>query len=174
MRGESGNNSRIVSRLKHLQAGTGTVQIAAINTAAITAVIFSLVDRLMASSERDANLSAALYGGLSCLRCDGDHAPTGYLACLSSRSLVGFGRRRGLQLRGWHRRRLEPRPRRAQGIKARRVGISVAVDDATDCRCHRGELVGGEVHCRHGSGLLLSPAPSHKAGRHRQVKRALS
>jgi hypothetical protein len=76
MRGKSGNNSRIVSRLKHLQTGTGTVQIAATNTAAITAVIFSLVDRLMASSERDANLSAALYAGLSCLRCDGDHPPT--------------------------------------------------------------------------------------------------
>jgi hypothetical protein len=60
-RGESGNNSRIVSRLKHLQTGSGTVQIAAISTAAITAVIFSLVDRLMASSERDANLSAVLY-----------------------------------------------------------------------------------------------------------------
>jgi hypothetical protein len=61
MRGESGNNLRIVSHLKHLQTGTGTVQIAAINTAAITAVIFNLVDRSMASSERDANLSAALY-----------------------------------------------------------------------------------------------------------------
>jgi hypothetical protein len=30
------------------------------------------------------------------------------------------------------------------------VGISVAFDDATDCRCHRGQLVGGEVNRRHG------------------------
>jgi hypothetical protein len=55
MRGESGNNSR------RLQTGTGTLHTIAISTAAITAVIFSLVDRSMASSERDANLSAALY-----------------------------------------------------------------------------------------------------------------
>jgi hypothetical protein len=61
LRGESGNNSRIVSRLKHLQTGTGTIHSTAISTAAITAVIFSLVDRSMASSERDANLSTALY-----------------------------------------------------------------------------------------------------------------
>jgi hypothetical protein len=46
---------------RRLQTGTGTAQITAISTAAITAVIFSLVDRSMASSERDANLSAALY-----------------------------------------------------------------------------------------------------------------
>ena len=42
-----------------LQTGTGTVHRTAISTAASTAVIFSLVDRSMASSERDANLSAA-------------------------------------------------------------------------------------------------------------------
>ena len=56
-------------------------------------------------------------------------------------------------------RRVEPRQRRAQGIKARRVRISVAFDDATDCRCHRGQLVVGEVNCRHGLdiiGLYLS------------------
>jgi hypothetical protein len=47
-------------------------------------------------------------------------------------------------------RRLQPRQRRAQRVKARRVGISVAGDDATDCRCHRGQLVVGEVNCRHG------------------------
>jgi hypothetical protein len=56
--------------------------------------------------------------------------------------LVGFGWRRGL--RGWRRSgRLEPRQGRAQRIKARRVGISVAFDDATDCRCYRGQLVVG-------------------------------
>ena len=59
--GESGEDLRIVSRIENLQTGTGTVQRTAISTAASTAVIFSLVDRSMASSERDANLSAALY-----------------------------------------------------------------------------------------------------------------
>jgi hypothetical protein len=43
------------------QTGTGKLHTTAISTAAITAVIFSLVDRSMVSSERDANLSAALY-----------------------------------------------------------------------------------------------------------------
>jgi hypothetical protein len=47
--------------LRFLQTGTGTVQRTAISTAISAAVIFSLVDRSMASSERDANLSAALY-----------------------------------------------------------------------------------------------------------------
>jgi hypothetical protein len=51
-------------------------------------------------------------------------------------------------------RRVEPRQRRAQGIKARRVRISVAFDDATDCRCHRGQLVVGEVNCRHGPNII--------------------
>jgi hypothetical protein len=35
MRGESGNNSRIVTRLKHLQTGTGKFHTTAISTAAI-------------------------------------------------------------------------------------------------------------------------------------------
>ena len=61
MSGESGDDLRIVSRIENLQTGTGTVQRTAISTVASTAVIFSLVDRSMASSERDANLSAALY-----------------------------------------------------------------------------------------------------------------
>ena len=40
---------------RFLQTGTGTVQTTAISTVAITAVIFSLVDRFMASSrEREA------------------------------------------------------------------------------------------------------------------------
>jgi hypothetical protein len=55
--------------------------------------------------------------GLSRLRCDGDHAPTGCFA--------GYRRARLSALAG--------------------VGISVAGDDATDCRCYRGQLVGGEV-----------------------------
>ena len=44
-----------------LHTGTGTAQTTAISTAAIAAVIFSLVDRSMASSGSDANLSAAVY-----------------------------------------------------------------------------------------------------------------
>jgi hypothetical protein len=44
-----------------LQTGTGTAQTTAISTVAITAVIFSLVDRSMASSGSGANLGAALY-----------------------------------------------------------------------------------------------------------------
>jgi hypothetical protein len=40
----------------------------------------------------------------------------------------------------------------APAIKTRRVGIAVAFDDATDCRCHRGQLVVGKINCRHGSG----------------------
>jgi hypothetical protein len=50
-RRESGVNAQIVDRLEHLQTGTGTAQTTAISTAAITAVIFSLVDRFMASSK---------------------------------------------------------------------------------------------------------------------------
>ena len=53
MSGESGDDLRIVSRIENLQTGTGTVQRTAISTVASTAVIFSLVDRSMASSERD-------------------------------------------------------------------------------------------------------------------------
>ena len=62
-----GPNARRCPRLRRppparlLQTGTGTAQTAAISTAAITAVIFSLVDRSMASSGSDANLIAALY-----------------------------------------------------------------------------------------------------------------
>ena len=48
--------------------------------------------------------------------------------------------------------RLQPRQRRAQRIQARRVGISVAFDEATDCRCDRGELVVREVNGRHDPG----------------------
>jgi len=39
------------------------------------------------------------------------------------------------------------------------VGISVACDGATDCRCYGGQLLVGEVNCRHGLdiiGLYLS------------------
>jgi hypothetical protein len=89
MRGESGNNLRIVNLLKHPQTGTGTVQIAAINTAAITAVIFNLMDRSIASSEAMPTSTSPIRG-LSCLRCDADHVPTGCFAG-SPRPLVGFG-----------------------------------------------------------------------------------
>ena len=51
-------------------------------------------------------------------------------------------------------RRLEPRQRRPQRIQSRSVRIPVASDDTTNGRCHRGQLVVGEVNCRHG----LSPA----------------
>jgi hypothetical protein len=44
-----------------LQTGTGTVQRTAISTAASTAVIFSLVDRSMASSERDPTSAPRYY-----------------------------------------------------------------------------------------------------------------
>jgi hypothetical protein len=47
--------------LRFLQTGTGTVQRTAISTAVSTAVIFSLVDRSMESSECDPTLSAAPY-----------------------------------------------------------------------------------------------------------------
>jgi hypothetical protein len=47
---------------------------------------------------------------------------------------------------------LEPRQGRPQRIKARRVGISVAFDDAPDCRSQRGQLVGREVNRRHLAG----------------------
>jgi hypothetical protein len=40
-------------------------------------------------------------------------------------------------------------PGRPQRIQTRGVGISIAFDDATDCRCHRGQLVVGEVNYRH-------------------------
>jgi hypothetical protein len=65
MSGETGGNSRIVDRHSPpLQTGTGTVQRTAINTAASTAVIFSLVDRSMASLRTRSNPSAALYSPL--------------------------------------------------------------------------------------------------------------
>ena len=44
-----------------LQTGTGTAHTTAINTAAITAVIFSLVDRSMASSGKRCQLLAVAY-----------------------------------------------------------------------------------------------------------------
>ena len=62
-----------------LQTGTDTVQRTAISSAISTAVILSLVDRSMASSERAIQLQRSPVRGLSWLRCDGDHAPTGCL-----------------------------------------------------------------------------------------------
>jgi hypothetical protein len=79
------------------------------------------------------------------------------------------GCRRPLRGRAWLRRRLEPRQRRTQRVKARRVGISVFFDDAPDCRCHRSELVVGEVNCRHGPGYnratFVQQGEGHAAAR---------
>jgi hypothetical protein len=44
------------------------------------------------------------------------------------------------------------------------VGISVAFDDATDCRCYRGQLVGGEINCRHGPDIIGRQLSSKKRG----------
>ena len=89
---------------RFLQTGTGTVQTTAISTVAITAVIFSLVDRFMASSRERGRASRPASTGActppGCLCCDVDHAPTGCLSCLSPRPLVGFGWL-GLRVRGW-------------------------------------------------------------------------
>ena len=61
-----------------------------------------------------------------------------------------LGWRRGLRLRGWLCGRLKPRQRGAQRVEARGARKAVVFDGAPDCRCYRGELVGGEVNCRHG------------------------
>ena len=45
----------------------------------------------------------------------------------------------------------------AQRIEAWRVWEPVFVDEAPDCRCHGGELVVGEIDCRHG--LTVAPRP---------------
>jgi hypothetical protein len=84
-RRESGVNARIVDRLEHLQTGTGKLHNTAISTAAITAVIFNLVDRTMASLRTRCQPQRRPVRALSCLRCDGDHAPTGCLSCLPAR-----------------------------------------------------------------------------------------
>ena len=83
------------------------------STAAITAMIFSLVDRSMASSERDANFSAALYAAsrvyavmVITLRPAASR--------VYRRALVDFWRRRGLRMQSWLRRSVEPRQRRAR------------------------------------------------------------
>ena len=53
--------SKATATARPLQTGTGTAQTTAISTAAMIAAIFNLVDRSMASSGSDANLSAAVY-----------------------------------------------------------------------------------------------------------------
>jgi hypothetical protein len=53
--------SRRTATARLPQTRTGTAHRTAITSAAVTAVIFSLVDRSMASSERDPNLSDYLY-----------------------------------------------------------------------------------------------------------------
>jgi hypothetical protein len=72
---------------RQLQTGTGKLYTTAISTA-ITAVIFSLVDRSMASSERDANFSAALYTASRAYAVTVIRHPTGCFWGLSPRPLV--------------------------------------------------------------------------------------
>jgi hypothetical protein len=99
-----------------------------------------------------------------------DAEPQGFtVRVLAPRPPVGFGWRRSLRGRGWLRGRrgdffaetlslggrgllgrVEPRQRRARRIKAWSVGISVAFDDAADCRRHCSELVVRKSNCRHG------------------------
>jgi hypothetical protein len=54
-------------------------------------VIFSLVDKSMASLRTRCQPQRRPIRGLSSLRCDGDHTPTGCLSCLPARPLVAFG-----------------------------------------------------------------------------------
>jgi hypothetical protein len=63
-----------------LQTGTGKAHTTAISAAISTTVIFSLVDKSMASLRARCQPQRRAVRGLSCLHCDGDHAPTG---CLS-------------------------------------------------------------------------------------------
>jgi hypothetical protein len=81
------------------QTGTGKLHTTAISTAAITAVIFSLVDRSMVSSERDANLSAALYAASRAYAVTGITLRPAASCVYRRAQLVGFGWRRGLRRR---------------------------------------------------------------------------
>ena len=95
--------------------------------------------------------------------CGRGHFPTG----LAPRPLVALGRRRlrvRLSLRGWLRRRrgVELCQRGAERVQTWGAGEPVFVDEAPDRRRHRGQLVVGEVNCRHGlngfSAKTLDPA----------------
>ena len=48
------------------------------------------------------------------------------------------------------------------------MGKSVIFNGAPDCRCHRGEFVGGEVNCRHGSDIIGRHLSSKEAFRARR------
>jgi hypothetical protein len=50
-------------------------------------------------------------------------------------------------------------------------GISIAFDDATDCRCYRGQLVGGEVNGRHGPDIIGRHLSRQGEGRHASRRR---
>jgi hypothetical protein len=115
-----------------LQAGTGTVQSTAISTAIRTPVIFSLVDRSMASSERDANLSAALYAASRAFAVTVITLRPVCFSGLSPRPLVGFGGRRGLRGRGRIRRRRGGEPRHRGLFYRCRLGQSSPMR-----RCHK-------------------------------------
>jgi hypothetical protein len=84
---------------RQLQTGTGRAQITAISTAAITAVIFSLVDKSMASSERDANLSATLYAASRAYAVMAITLRPAASRVYRSAPLVAFGSRRALRRR---------------------------------------------------------------------------
>lgn len=45
----------------------------------------------------------------------------------------------------------------AQPVEAWRVGEPVFVDEAPNGRCHGGELVVGEIDCRHGLAAAAAP-----------------
>jgi hypothetical protein len=164
MSGESGDDLRIVSRLENLQTGTGTVQRTAISTVASTAVIFSLVDRSMASSERDANLSAAPYAAsrayaVTVITLRPAASRVYRLARLSALAGGGaFGSGAGFGS--------SETADRASAVFCLVAASSLASAarsgsrrgawgyGAPDCRCHRGQLVGGEVNCRHGPDII--------------------
>ena len=86
-------------------------------------------------------------------------------AGLSPSALVVLGWRRGLRVRGQLCGRVQLPQRRAQRIKPRGVGKSVAYDGLPDGRCRRGKLGGGEVNCRHGPPptCAVLAAPSRRA-----------
>jgi hypothetical protein len=90
-----------------LQTGTGT----AISTAISTAVIFSFVDRLMASSERDANLCAAPYAASRGYAVTEITLRPAASRVLSPRPLAGFGRRRAAPRAARSYRAVLPRSR---------------------------------------------------------------
>jgi hypothetical protein len=85
-----GKDSRFDLRL--LQTGTGTAHTTAISAAISTTVIFSLVDKSMASRTRCQPRHRSLRA-LSCLRCDGDQLRPAASRVYRRAPLVAFGAR---------------------------------------------------------------------------------